>query len=341
MSSAPRSALGEGGETAGTPLADAEFRAVVEPHLAALRSHCYRMLGSLYDADDALQETLVRAWRHSASFAGRGSRRAWLYRIATNVCLTTLARRRAAVAGELDAGASSPAEMVPSPEMVTSPYPDETEPVSPDCDPAAQYEQREALQIAFLQALQTLAPMQRAALLLREVLAFSAAEIADMLGTSPAAVNSHLQRARARLDEERRAGRLYTPHRPSTDVERRLVADFIAAWDAVDIPRLESLLANDAVLTMPPLPVRIEGRGAVGRFFATVPADGRLDRIRLVPIRANAAPAVAAYLHGNDGVGRAYGIMVLTLDGGRICEVTGFADPGAFPAFGLPPERGD
>ena len=161
-----------------------------------------------------------------------------------------------------------------------------------------------------------------------------------MLGTSAASVNSHLQRARARLDEERRAGRLYTPSRPPSDVEQRLLREFLAAWDAVDLGRLEVLFADTVVLTMPPLPTRIEGRQAVGQFFATVPADGQLDRIELVQIRANTAPAVAAYLRDENGIARAYGIMVLTFDGDRIREVTGFTDPDVFAAFGLPAERG-
>jgi RNA polymerase sigma-70 factor (ECF subfamily) len=311
------------------------FGILVAPHLRELHVHCYRMLGSIHDAEDVLQEVLVRAWRHLGAFDGRGSMRGWLYRIATNRCLTARSRA-AAVPGP----ALSPAP--PSPNALDvevtalAPYPDEwlRELAGPG-DPAVGYEVRESIQLAFLAVIQLLPPRQRAVLLLRDVLGFSAAETAQILQASPAAVNSALQRARATLEHHRASGRLRPAEAPAPGAERALADRFTAAWHACDIPALVSVLAEDCLLTMPPAPLAYRGREAIGRFFATVPAGGDLSAIRMVPTQANGQPAVAAFIR--DGTtARAYGIMVLTVQAGLIGEITGFADPSLFPLFGLP-----
>jgi RNA polymerase sigma-70 factor (ECF subfamily) len=296
------------------------------------------MLGSVHDAEDALQETLLRAWRHLASFESRSSFRAWLYRIATNVCLTGAARRRVeptvAPAAQADAAGS---------ESVTylSPYPDALlDELEASGNPAAHYDLRESVQLAFLAAVQLLPPRQRAVLILRDVLSWSAPEVAELFDSTTASVNSALQRARATIDRLRDEGRLRMERsRPPDEVERSLVHHYVEAWDAVDIERLVGLLRSDAILTMPPVPLRYEGRRAIAEFFATVPAGGALNQIRLIPTRANRQPAVAAYLLDPDSqTHRAYGLMVLTIDADEIAEITGFADPTLFPVFGLQPE---
>jgi RNA polymerase sigma-70 factor (ECF subfamily) len=291
------------------------FRSLTEPYVRELHLHCYRMLGSLHDAEDALQETLLRAWRHYGSLEGRGSVRALLYRIATNVCLTAAARAQSS-------------RLAPYPDGLLDELPSE------EAGPAARYDLRESVQLAFLAAVQHLPARQRAVLLLHDVLGWSAREVAELLDSTTAAVNSALQRARSTL-ERRRTDR----QSPPRDVERRPVRRYVEAWDAVDIEGLVALLREDAVLTMPPFPMRYVGRTAIAEFFATVPAGGALDQIRLVEIRANRQPAVAAYVFDPEGrAHRAYGVMVLTLDGDAIATITGFSDPSVFPVFGLPLE---
>jgi RNA polymerase sigma-70 factor (ECF subfamily) len=294
------------------------------------------MLGSLHDAEDALQETLVRAWRNLAQFGERSSFGRWLYRIATNVCLTTLARRKPLpVAGPLP----------PAPEaddqILLNPYPDVllAELPSTEPEPAARYDTRESVQLAFVAAVQLLPARQRAALLLCDVLGWSADEAADLLETTRAAVNSALQRARATLERRRAEGRLALGRAaPAGGVAAELVGRFVEAWEAVDIPRLVALLRDDAVMTMPPAPLLYRGSRVIGDFFATVPLEGALDRTRLLETRANGQPAVAVYFPDESGGHRAYGLMVLVLDDDRIAEIVGFADPSLFPAFGLPTE---
>jgi RNA polymerase sigma-70 factor (ECF subfamily) len=300
------------------------FVQLTAPLRRRLHVHCYRMLGSVHDADDALQETMLRAWRGIGRFEPRAELSSWLYRIATNVCLRMIEQRGPRDSASIDA--------------YLQPYPDGLlEPVTPE----EEAERRETIGLAFVTAMQLLPPRQRAALVLRDVLGWSAREAADLLGVSVAAANSALQRARVRVERERREGSLARVHRPADErAEAVLMQRFVEAWEAVDIDRLTALLADEALLTMPPDVMRIVGPAAIGGFFATVPMDGRLELIRLQPTRANGQPALAAYVQESDGEPfRAYGIMVFALDGDRIGGITGFAGyPELYPVFELPSE---
>jgi RNA polymerase sigma-70 factor (TIGR02960 family) len=299
------------------------FERLVEPYRRVLRAHCYRLLGSVHDADDALQETLLRAWRGIDRFEPHGSFRAWLYRIATNASLRVIERRSRA-----------PESLDPDEARVASylqPFPDHL------LDTEAAVEERESLGLAFVSVLQLLPARQRAVLVLREVLGWPAHDVAELLDDSIASVNSALQRARATLERERAAGRLAREHVPaSSEAESAVLGRFLAAWEAADVDGLMSLLTDDAILTMPPDPMRLVGTEAIGGFFQSVPAGGELERIRLVEARANGQPALAAYL--DDGRGfEAYGIMVFAFRGDEIAGITGFAGyPSLFPLLGLP-----
>jgi RNA polymerase sigma-70 factor (ECF subfamily) len=316
---------------------EAAFRGLTEPYARELHVHCYRMLGSIHDAEDAFQETMLRAWRHLTSFQGRSPFRAWLYRIATNVCLAAAARRPP------DPPLESPYPATPEGEATTlAPYPDALLDELPSTvpEPGARYDLRESVQLAFLASVQHLPPRQRAVLLLRDVLGFAAIEVAELLDASTASVNSALQRARATLDRRHAEGRLGLGRTaPPDGVERSLVQGYVDAWEAVDVAKLVALLREDALMTMPPAPLLFRRRQEIGDFFSTVPAGGALDEIRLLPIRANRQPALAGYVLDREaGVYRAYGIMVLTLDRDAIAEISGFSDPSLFPLFGLPLE---
>src|SRR5919198_1357525 len=292
------------------------FRRLTDTYPRELHLHCYRMLGSLHEAEDGVQETLLRAWRHLAGFEGRSSFRAWLYSIATNVCLSQRRRRRPDIAGLPTALVEAVARST-EPAITLSPYPDAwlDQLAARSGDPVAAYDLRESVYLAFLAAIQLLPPRQRAVLILRDVLGWSAEEVARLLEATTASVNSALQRARSTLEQQRAAGRLNAARpAPSGEVEQSLVRRYIEAWDAVDVGRLAGLLKSDVVLTMPPLPLRYAGRDAVAEFFATMPAGGALDRFRLVPTRANRQPAVAVYrLEAESQTFRAWGIFVLGL----------------------------
>jgi RNA polymerase sigma-70 factor (TIGR02960 family) len=287
------------------------FALLIEPHRRALHLHCYRMLGSLHDADDALQETMLRAWKGSDRYEPRAQLGTWLHTIATNVCLSALARRR-----------SQPVELSEDLDHL-QPYPDRL---------LDDLVQRESVELAFITAIQLLPPKQRAVLILRDVLGWSAREVAEALADSVGAVTSALQRARTGLEGPHRHR-----HAPGGR-ERALVQRFMAAWDAVDIDALVALLTEDAVMTMPPERMRIAGAPAIGEFFAAVPQEGRLDEIRLLPTAANRQPALAAYALAQDGKHRPYGLMVLEIEGGLISEIFGFPDPWLFEQCGLPVE---
>ncbi|MBO3086042.1 sigma-70 family RNA polymerase sigma factor [Cellulomonas fengjieae] len=300
-----------------------DFSQLVAPLRGELHAHCYRMLGSVHDADDALQDALLRAWRALDGFEGRSTLRSWLYRIATNSCLDQIGRRgRRAM--PVDLGPSSDHAVVGDVPLTDvawlSPYPD------------ARYEQREAVELAFVAALQHLPGNQRAALLLFEVLGFSAAEIATWMDTSTASVNSALQRARATVAEK-------VPPRdehPAADARaREAVAAYASALEQGDVELLLSLLTEDVTWSMPPLPHWYRGRSAVAEFATTIAfACGSW---RHVPTSANGHPAVASYLRRpDDDVHRAWSLDVLTLRGDLVAELTAFIGVEHFEAFGLP-----
>jgi RNA polymerase sigma-70 factor, ECF subfamily len=327
MAAAPSSNLDDAGLVAAARGGDERaFVELTSPHRAAMHAHCYRLLGSLHDADDALQETLLRAWRGIGRFEPRAPVSAWLYRIATNVCLRMLeqrSRRQAAIDAHLE------------------PYPDWIleQAASPLAGPEASAETREAIGLAFVAAMQLLPPKQRAVLVLRDVLDWSAREVAELFEDSVAAVNSALQRARERLAHEQEEGSLARAHVPTdAGTEAAVMRRFQDAWDAVDIDGIVALLAADALMTMPPESVSIAGAAEIGGFFATVPMEGRLDRIRLLPARANRQPALAAYAEDETtGTYDAYGVMVFAIDGDSIGGITGFPRrPELFERLGLP-----
>jgi RNA polymerase sigma-70 factor, ECF subfamily len=301
---------------------DTAFRELIAPHLPALHLHCYRMLGSHHDAEDAMQDTLVRAWRGLPGYERRAPLRHWLMRIATTTCLKAIERRHRIPATTVEV-----AWLEPYPDRLLDLIADA------DADPAAIVDQRESVALAFIAALQLLPGTQRAVLILRDVLAWPAAEVAALLDTTVPAVNSALQRARATTASAT------TPSGPLDDRDKTVLEAFLDAWQACDIPALAALLRDDAVLTMPPQAIQFTGRGAVAAFFATVPAGGRLDTIRLRVTAANGHHAVAAYLPDDSGTCRGYGIMVLTTHQGAITAITGFPDPALFTAFDLPYTR--
>jgi RNA polymerase sigma-70 factor (TIGR02960 family) len=312
------------------------FVALTEALRAELQVHCYRIVGSLQDAEDLVQETLVAAWRGLEGFQARASLRTWLYRIATNRCLNHL-RDRGRRLPELPVPIE-PIPMPPEPSRMREPvwlepYPDVLL-ADPAQEPDARYEQREAIGLAFMYALQRMPPRQRAVLVLRDVLGFRASEVAEMLDATEVAVNRLLHRARRAAGEP---GSLADAPLPGSAEERALVARFATAFQSGDVPGVIALLTGDAVMTMPPEAAEYVGPQAIGRFMSTVPASGSLERFRLVPTRANGQPAFGCYLKDrHTPIAHAYGLMVLTLRGERIAGVAGFADTAVFAAFGLP-----
>lgn len=318
----------------------AAFRELVAPHERELQVHCYRMLGSISDAEDALQDTLLAAWQGLASFEGRSSLRTWLYRIATNRCLN--ARRAAArrPAKEWDVPRVDPPEPSRLGEVVwLEPIPDALLEgvIDQPLDPAARYEQRESISLAFVTALQLLPPRQVAVLVLRDVLGYPASEVAAMLDTSVDSVTSALKRARATL--QRRMPRNEPPPPPGSSAEAALAAQFADAYESADLRALIALLTDDVFISMPPMPFEYEGREPAARFFGAIFDAGR--RFDLVPTWANGQPAFGAYLRDAGGARHGVGLFVLTLAGNRIRALTRFENT-VLPWFGLPrqlPER--
>jgi RNA polymerase sigma-70 factor, ECF subfamily len=316
------------------------FRRIVEPHRAELHAHCYRMLGSLHDAEDALQNVMLRAWRGLRRFEGRSATRAWLYKIATNVCLDAIGKRPKRV---LPIDYAPPARTGDDPGEPLSetvwvePYPDERLGLEDGhAAPEARYEQREAVELAFIAALQHLPPRQRAALILREVLGFSAREVAAALDTTVASVNSALQRARKAVDERLPEQSQQATMRSLGDERlRRVVEDFIDAFERGDIDAILALLAEDATFTMPPYATWYRGREAIADSWLM--PGGLPPRLRYVPTRANGQLALATYqLDRDEGGYVPIALDVLTLDGSRIADVTAFRMPETFRSFGLP-----
>jgi RNA polymerase sigma-70 factor (TIGR02960 family) len=316
---------------------EAAFRELVSPHQRELQVHCYRILGSVADAEDALQETLVTAWQSLRQFEGRASVRTWMYRIATTRCLNMLraASRRPAMSLSLDVEPPEPSGL--SEVVWLEPYPDLFLEDLPDAaaGPEARYEAREAMSLAFVTALQLLPPRQRAALILRDVLDFPAREVAGILDTTEQSVTSALKRARATVSKELPSPDAPPPPPLNSAAEQELVARLVDVFDKADVDGLVALMTEDAWLRMPPVPLEYQGRKLVGEFFATVAfRQGR--RYRLIPTRANGQPAFAAYLRDPaTGVSRAFGLMVVTLAGSQISAITRF-DNAALPVFGLP-----
>ena len=307
---------------------DDAFRALTAPHRRELEVHCYRMLGSFQDAEDAVQDTLLAAWRGLDGFAERASIRTWLYRIATNVCLNAhrAASRRPAKAWDIPG--VDPPEPTRLGEVVwLEPFPDSRLEGALDVPlgPEARYEQTESISLAFVTALQTLPPRQLAVLILRDVLGFRAQEVAEMLDTTVESVTSALKRARAGIDGRRR------PAQPARD-EEALVARFVSAYEAADIDTVVALLTDDVFVSMPPIPYEYVGRELATRFVEQLFGAGR--RFDLVPTRANGQPAFGAYLRSAGG-SRGTGLIVLELAGDQISAMTRFEN-GALPWFGLP-----
>jgi RNA polymerase sigma-70 factor (TIGR02960 family) len=312
------------------------FEMLTEPYRRELLVHCYRMLGSFQDAEDALQETLVSAWRSFGGFEGRSSIRTWLYRIATNRCLNTLRSASRRPAKEWDIVEYEPPEPTGIGEVVwLEPFPDALleGAIEAPPGPEARYEQSESISLAFVTALQALPPRQVAVLILRDVLGFHANEVAEMLDATVASVNSALKRARAGMQRQLPSAERDPAPAPNSPSEEAMVAEFVRAYEAGDVDALVEMLTDDVFISMPPLPLEYEGREIVGRFYAAVFGSGR--RFELVPTRANGQPAFGAYLRAPNGVRHGTGVLVLTFAGDRICSVTRF-DNSVLPSFGLP-----
>ncbi len=313
------------------------FRALTEPHRRELQVHCYRMLGSLQDAEDAVQDTLLAAWQGLGGFAGRASLRTWLYRIATNRCLN--ARRSASrrPAREWDMPAVEPPEPTRLGEVGwLEPYPDALLEGAMDqpLGPAARYERSEAISLAFVTALQLLPPRQLAVLILRDVLGFPANEVAETLDSTVESVTSALKRARAGLRLRHPPSAWHAPPpAPGAPAEETIVARFVRAYESGDVDALVALLTDDVFIAMPPIPLEYQGRDVAARLFASIFGSGR--RVDLVPTRANGQPAFGAYLRAATGIRHGSGLFVLTLTGDRICAFTRF-DASVLPWFGLP-----
>jgi RNA polymerase sigma-70 factor (ECF subfamily) len=315
-----------------------QFAVLADQFRPELLAHCYRMLGSVHDAEDQVQETLLRAWRSREGFEGRSSLRTWLYRIATNACLRVLENRERR---PLPSGFGAPGDdplgsIAPSMSEVSwlGPFPDAL--LRPEsADPAAVAAARSGLRLALVAALQRLPVRQRTVLILREVLGWRAAEVADLLGVSVPAVNGALQRAREAL-------RQTVPvadeiHEPSSRADQAVLDRYAAAIENADVAALVELLHEDATFEMPPVPTWFHGRENI-RLFLAMRVLTRPAAFTLVPAAANGQPAFAVYRQAEDGTRRAYGVQVLTLRESRVAGIVAFLDPGLFPAFGLPSE---
>jgi RNA polymerase sigma-70 factor, ECF subfamily len=317
------------------------FQQLTEPHRRELQVHCYRMLGSFHDAEDLVQETLLRAWRGLQGFDGRASTRYWLYRIATNACLNALATR--ASGGRVLPETHGPAsEQMPDREPASDidwlePHPDSAlERIADNAPgPDVRYETREAVQLAFIAAIQLLPPRQRAALLLNDVLGWSALESARLLESSVAAVNSALQRARVTLEQRLPGG----PPRvavPESDAQRALLERYVRAWENTDVAGFTALLKEDAVMSMPPWKQWYRGRTAIVAFFSRTGRPGGHAPFRLVPTAANRQPAFAFYSRWQSPEWRFHSIQLLTLHEDSIAAMTSFVMPALASVFDLP-----
>lgn len=314
----------------------AEFARLTDPLRAELLAHCYRMLGSVHDAEDQVQETLIRAWRSYGDFEGRASLRTWLYRIATNTCLRALENRsrRPLPSGLGAPGANAEAPLAAAQGEVPwlEPIPDALVRADP-ADPASVVVSRASLRLALIAALQYLPARQRAVLILRDVLQWRASEVADLLGISATAVNGLLLRARARIEQ---AGPAQDEIREPEEAPQRALLDrYAAAFENADASALSQLLREDAVFEMPPMLTWFAGRDLIGRFLGTR-VLGQPGDFRTVPIAANSQPGFAFYLLGRDGHHHAHAVHVLTVADAGVAHIVSFNQPELFPAFGLP-----
>ena len=315
---------------------DEAFRELTEPYRRELQVHCYRMLGSLQDSEDALQDTLLAAWQGLGGFEGRAAIRTWLYRIATNQCLNALRSASRRPAKQWDIPQVEPPEPTRLGEVVwLEPYPDALleGAIAIPLGPEARYEQTEAISLAFVTALQLLPARQRAVLILREVLGYHASEVADMLDSTVESVTSALKRARASLRRLPPIEDREPPPAPDSPAEHAVVAHFVRAWESGDVDALVALLTTDVGISMPPFPLEYHGRDVVARFCDLIMRSRRHD---LVPTRANGQPAFGVYLRApTGGIRHGTGLVVLTLTGDRICAMTRFENS-VLPWFGLP-----
>jgi len=322
------------------------FSELTEPFRRELQIHCYRILGSLHEAEDMVQETMLRAWKRLDTYEGRASFRAWLYKIATNACLDALDQRRSRRLLPFDTvPASDPlaAILPPTPEMTwLEPLPDEWLADTNAIDPEARYSESESISLSFLTALQILPPRQRAVLILRDVLDFSAIETAEVLELTVSSVNSLLHRARRTLAENYQSEPLTKP--PSDEKTRWLLDCYVRAWKTADVAGLVALLKWDAIIAMPPSPSWYQGRNAIAKFSAITffGVNGMFsgkakNRWRLLPTRANGSPAFAIYQRSEDNQYQAFGLQVLELNKDKIFRITNFIDPMLPVHFGLPP----
>jgi len=325
-----------------------KFDEVTEPYRRELQVHCYRILGSLHEAEDMVQETLLKAWKRLDSYEGRASFRSWLYKIATNSCLDLLDQKKSRrllpfenhPPSDPTAPISPPALEIPWLE----PFPDEWLGDTSALNPEARYSNSESISLAFLTALQTLPPRQRAVLILRDVLDFSANETSEVLELTASSVNSALHRARTTLSQRYPQGERENLAMSSTDEKtQRLLERFVQAWEAADVNGLVALLKADATLAMPPSPSWFQGSSAIGIFVAaTVFGDNEmfpgnaLHRWRLLPTNANGAPAFAMYQRDEQDDYKPFGLIALTLDGEKLSQIISFIDPTLPPLFGFP-----
>ena len=307
-----------------------DFLSQADPYRRELLAHCYRMLGSVHDAEDLVQETYLRAWRAFDRFEGRSTLRTWLYRIATSACLTAIEGRGRR---PLPTGLGGPSEGGGQPLEIRDEVP-WLEPMPSDAeDPATIVASRESMRLAFIAALQHLAPKQRAVLIFRDVLAWKAAEVAELLDTTTAAVNSALQRARAQLDDV--APTQDDVVEPTDETKRALLARYMAAFENKDVDAIVALLAEDAVWEMPPFSTWFQGPAQVARHLAGQCPGGPGD-FRFVTTEANGEPAAGMYLRGDDGTFRPFSLQVFTVRGDTFSHVVSFFDLRLFDTFGLP-----
>jgi RNA polymerase sigma-70 factor (ECF subfamily) len=314
----------------------ADFAQLTGPFRAELLAHCYRMLGSVHDAEDQVQETLIRAWRSYGDFEGRASLRTWLYKIATNTCLRALENRSRrplpSGLGAPDADPDGPLTTGQGEVPWLEPIPDALVQAGP-ADPASVVDARASLRLALIAALQYLPARQRAVLILRDVLQWRASEVADLLGTTTTAVNGLLLRARARIEQ---AGLAQQEIREPAETSQRVLLDrYALAFENADASALSRLLREDAIFEMPPILTWFAGRGRIGRFLGAQ-VFGQPGDFKMVPIAANTQPGFACYLLGPDGRHHAHAVQVITIGDAGIAHVVSFNQPELFPVFGLP-----